>query len=108
MGKYVVDLPSRSPELAVEKVEEFLRKRGFVKTGTDVWKRAARTRLLSPEFISVAAGGGHVQVRAWIKAVTPVPGIWVGNANPFKGAPVSIASKERLRKRLEQIERMVR
>jgi hypothetical protein len=108
VGKYVADLPSRNPELAVEKVEDFLHKRGFVQTGGQVWKRNARTRLLSPEYISVTAGDGHVHLKAWIKALTPFVGLWVGNANPYKGAPFSITSKERLRKRVEQIERVVR
>jgi hypothetical protein len=49
-----------------------------------------------------------VRLEAWIKAFTPFVGLWVGNVNPHKGAPSSLASKERLRNRLEQIERLVR
>lgn len=110
MGKYVADLPSKNPERSIERVENYLRKQGFWKTGRpgkEVWRRDARTRLLSPEYVSVAPGDWHVRLEAWIKAVTPFVGLWVGNANPHKGAPVGLASKERLRKRLEQIERLV-
>jgi hypothetical protein len=110
MGKYAAELPSKNPERSVEKVEEYLRKHGFLGTGRpgkEVWKRDSRTRLLSPEYVSVTAGEGHVRLKAWIKALTPFVGLWVGNVNPQKGAPFSISSKERLCKRLEQIERLV-
>jgi hypothetical protein len=111
MGKYAADLPSNNPERSVEKVENYLRRQGFWEAGRPgkkVWKRDARTRLLSPEYISVTPGEGHVHLKAWIKAVTPFVGIWVGNADPHKGTPVSVSSKERLRKRIAQIERLVR
>src|SRR5215208_6588930 len=110
MGKYTTDIPSKNPERSVEKVEMYLRKHGFVQTGLtgkEVWRRPSRTRLLSPEYISVAAGEGHVRLKAWIKAVTPFVGLWVGNVNPHKGAPFSVSSKRRLCERLEQIERLV-
>ena len=111
MGKYATDIPTTNPERSVKRVEDYLRKQGFLKTGRpgrEVWKRASRTRLLSPEYISVTAGDEHVHVKAWIKAVTPLPGLWFGNANPHKGAPVSVSSKERLSERLEHLERIAR
>ncbi|MBA3718251.1 MAG: hypothetical protein H0W87_08500 [Actinobacteria bacterium] len=110
MGKYGTDLPSKSPDRSVERVESYLRKQGFWKTGRpgkEVWKRNARTRLLSPEYISITPGDGHVHLEAWIRAITPFVGLWVGKVNPLKGAPFSFASKDRLRKRLDQIERLV-
>ncbi len=110
MGKYGTDLPSKSPDRSVERVESYLRKQGFWKTGRpgkEVWKRNARTRLLSPEYISITPRDGHVHLEAWIRAITPFVGLWVGKVNPLKGAPFSFASKDRLRKRLDQIERLV-
>jgi len=109
VGKFEADLPSKNPERAVERVEDYLRRQGFQRIGRpgrEVWKRDSRTRLLSPEYISVTAGEDCVHVQAWIKALTPVPGLWLGNANPYKGAPVSVSSKDRLRKRLEHLERL--
>jgi hypothetical protein len=111
MGKYVAELPSKNPERSVERVESYLRKQGFWmrgRPGREVWRRDSRTRLLSPEYVSLTPGEGHVRLEAWIKAFTPFVGLWVGNVNPHKGAPSSLASKERLRNRLEQIERLVR
>jgi hypothetical protein len=110
MGKYVTDLPSKNPERSVARVEDYLRKHGFWLTGRpgkEVWKRDSRTRLLSPEYVSVTPGDGHVHLAAWVKAVTPFVGLWVGKVNPCKGAPLGFASKERLRNRLERIERLV-
>jgi hypothetical protein len=110
MGKYVSDLPSTDPERAVERVERYLAKQGFFqigRPGKEVWKRTS-SALLSPEYVSVTAGDEHVHLEAWIKAVTPVPRVWVGKANPRKGAPIGVPSKERLRKRLDDIEQMVR
>jgi hypothetical protein len=109
MGKYATDLPSKNPDRAVEKVEDYLAKQGFYKTGRpgkEAWKRTSQA-LLSPEYVSVTAGDGHVHLEAWIKAVTPLPRIWVGNANPHSGAPIGVPTKERLRKRLDHIERLV-
>jgi hypothetical protein len=109
MGKYVTELPSKNPERSVEKIEGYLAKQGFFpsgRPGKEVWKRIP-SAILSPEYISVRAGDDHVHLEAWVKAVTPVPRVWVGKANPRKGAPLGVASKERLRKRLDQIERMV-
>jgi len=111
MGKYATEIPSTNPERSVERVEDYLQKQGFLKTGRpgrEVWKRDSRTRLLSPEYISVTPGEDCVHLKAWIKALTPVPGIWLGNADPYKGAPVSVSSKDRLRKRLEHLERIAR
>ena len=109
MGKYVTDLPSKNPERSVEKIEDYLRKQGFLKTGRpckEVWRRTS-SAILSPEYVSVSALDDHVHLEAWIKAVTPAPRVWVGKANPHSKAPVGVPSKERLRARLEQIERMV-
>jgi hypothetical protein len=111
MGKYSADLPSTNPERSVEKVETYLRRQGFWKggrPGKEVWRREAKTKLLSPEYVSLAQGDDYVRFEAWVKAVTPVPGIWVGKTNPEKGALVGSASKERLRRRIEQIEKLVR
>jgi hypothetical protein len=110
VGKYVTDIPSTNPERAVERIEDYLAGQGFYqvgRSGKEVWKRTSKT-LYSPEFLFVSAGDGHVHLEAWIKAVTPLPGLWVGNANPHKGAPIGVPSKERLRERLEHIERIVR
>jgi hypothetical protein len=110
MGKYVTDIPTTNPDRAVERVEEYLAKQGFWKTGRpgkEFWKRIS-TALLSPEYVSITAGDGHVHLEAWIKAVTLLPRIWIGNTNPHKGAPLGVPSKERLRKRLDHIERLVR
>jgi hypothetical protein len=110
MGKYVADLPSKNPERAVERVEDYLAKQGFWKVGRpgrEVWKRRAKSAILSPEYVSVAAGDEHVHLEAWIKTLTPLPGLWVGKGDPRSGAPVGGASKERLRKRLDAIELMV-
>ena len=109
MSKYVADIPSSDPERAVEEVEHYLAGQKFRKTGRpgrEVWKRNSGA-LLSPEYISVAPGDGHVHLEAWIKAVTPLPGVWVGNTDPHKDAPIGVPTKERLRKRLERIERLV-
>jgi hypothetical protein len=111
MGKYVADLPSKNPERTLEKVETYLRRQGFWKTGgpgKEVWRRPAKTRLISPEYIAVAARADHVHLEAWIRAITPFVGLWVGKVNPLKGAPFSFPSKDRLRGRIEQIERLVR
>jgi hypothetical protein len=111
MGKYESDLSSDNPQRAVERIEEYLAKQGFWKVGRpgrEVWKRAAKSALLSPEYISVAAGDEHVHLEAWIKTVTPLPGVWLGKTDPHSGAPVGGASKDRLRQRLERIEQMVR
>ena len=111
MGKYVTDLPSKDPERAVERIEDYLAKQGFWKVGRpgrEIWKRAAKTALLSPEYVSVKAVDEHVHLEAWLKTLTPLPGLWVGNANPRAGAPVGGSSKERLRNRLDRIEQMVR
>ena len=75
MGKYVTDLPSKNPERSVEKIEGFLRKQGFLKSGRpgkEVWKRTA-SAILSPEYISFSAGDDYVHLEAWVKAVTPAP-----------------------------------
>ncbi len=109
MGKYVTELPSKNPERSVEKVEDYLRKQGFFqigRPGREVWKRTS-SAILSPEYISVRAGDDHVLLEAWIKAVTPLPRVWVGKADPYSNAPVGTPTKERLRARLEQIERLV-
>ena len=87
MGKYVTDRPSKNPERSVEKIEAYLRKQGFVKSGRpgkEVWKRMA-SAILSPEYISVRPGDEHVHLEAWIRAVTPAPRVWVGKANPRRG-----------------------
>jgi hypothetical protein len=110
IGKYVMDLPSKNPERSVERVEDYLRKQGFWMTGRpgkEVWRRDAPTLLLSPEYVAVVAGDDHVHLEAWVKALTPLPGMWVGKTNPRKGGPVGFAPKERLAKRLERIERLV-
>jgi hypothetical protein len=109
VGKYVTDLPSKNPEGSIEKVEGYLRKQGFFESGRpgkEVWKRTS-SAILSPEYISLRAGDDHVHLEAWVKTVTPLPRIWVGKADPHSKAPASVASKERLRARLEQIERLV-
>ena len=109
MGKYVTDLPSKNPERSVEKIEGFLRKQGFLKSGRpgkEVWKRTS-SAILSPEYISVSAGDEHVHLEAWVKAVTPLPRVWVGKADPHSKAPIGVPSKERLRARLERIEQLV-
>jgi len=111
MGKYVTDLPSQNPERAVQRVEDYLAKQGFFKAGRpgkEVWRRPAKTAILSPEYISITAGDDHVHLEAWIKTVTPLPGLWVGKGDPHSGAPVGGASKDRLRERLERIEQMIR
>ena len=111
MGKDVTDLPSKNPDGAVERVEAYLAKQGFWRVGRpgrEVWKRTASSALLSPEYVSLSAGEDHVHLEAWIKTVTPLPRVWLGNTDPHTGAPVGGASKERLRKRLERIEQMVR
>ena len=73
MGKYVTDLPSKNPERSVEKIEAYLAKQGFVQSGRpgkEVWKRMS-SPILSPEYVSVRPGDGHVHLEAWIRAVTP-------------------------------------
>jgi hypothetical protein len=109
MGKYVNDLPSKNPARSVEKIETFLRKQGFFmsgRPGKEVWKRTS-SAILSPEYISVTARDEHVHVEAWVKAVTPLPRVWVGKADPHSTAPIGVPSKERLRARLERIEQLV-
>jgi len=109
MGKYVAVIASKHPDRAVEKVENYLARQGFLRTerrGKGIWTRTSKA-LLSPEYVSITAGDSHVHLEAWIKAVTPFPRIWIGNANPRKGAPIGVPSKERLRRRLDQIERLV-
>ena len=106
MGKYVADLPSNDPERALERVEDYLAGQGFWKAKT-VWKRTSKA-LLSPEYITVRAGEDHIHVEAWIKALTPLPGLWVKKADPMSDAPIGVPTKERLRPLLERIEQMVR
>jgi hypothetical protein len=106
VGKYVVDIPSSNPEQALERVEDYLSGQGFWK-GKNVWKRSSKP-LLSPEYITVSADEGHVHLEAWIKALTPLPGIWVKKADPMSDAPIGVPTKERLRPLLERIELMVR
>ena len=109
MGKYVTELPSKNPERSVEKIEAYLAKQGFVQSGRpgkEVWKRMS-SPILSPEYVSVRPGDEHVHLEAWIRAVTPTPRVWIGKANPRSGTPIGVPSKERLRQRLDDIERMV-
>ena len=109
MGKYVTELPSKNPERSVEKIEAYLAKQGFVQSGRpgkEVWKRMS-SPILSPEYVSVRPGDEHVHLEAWIRALTPAPRVWIGKANPRSGTPIGVPSKERLRQRLDDIERMV-
>ncbi len=47
------------------------------------------------------AGDEHVHLEAWVKAVTPLPRVWVGKADPHSRRPIGVPSKERLRARLD-------
>jgi len=105
MGKYVIDLPTSDPEGALERVEDYLAKQGFWK-GKNVWKRTSKL-VLSPEYITLRAGEDHVHLEAWIKVLTPLPGVWVKKGDPHSDAPVATPTKERMRPLLDRIERMV-
>jgi hypothetical protein len=106
MGKYVVDLPTSDPAVALERVEDYLAAQGFVKL-KNVWKRTSKL-VLSPEYIVLRAGDGHIHMEAWIKVLTPVPGFWVKKGDPRSDAPVATPTKERMRPLLDRIEHMVK